>query len=64
MSQQAEVHPLVTLFSLILFGSLFGFLGVLLALPLVMLFWTVIEVLWVERAIDTDDDRIRPVVKE
>jgi predicted PurR-regulated permease PerM len=64
MSQQAEVHPLVTLFSLILFGSLFGFLGVLLALPLVMLFWTLIEVLWVERAIDTDDDRIRPVVKE
>jgi predicted PurR-regulated permease PerM len=64
MSQQAEVHPLVTLFSLILFGSLFGFLGVLLALPLVILFWTVIEVLWVERAIDTDDDRIRPVVKE
>jgi hypothetical protein len=29
-----------------------------------MLFWTVIEVLWVERAIDTDDDRIRPVVNE
>jgi predicted PurR-regulated permease PerM len=64
MSQQAEVHPLVTLFGLILFGSLFGFLGVLLALPLVLLFWTLIEVLWVERAIDTDDDRIRPVVKE
>lgn len=64
MSQQAEVHPLVTLFSLVLFGSLFGFLGVLLALPLVLLFWTIIEVLWVERAIDTEDDRIRPVVKE
>lgn len=64
MSREAEIHPLVTLFSLVLFGTLFGFLGLLLAVPLVILFWTVIEVLWVERAIDTDDDRIRPVVRE
>ena len=64
MSSKAEVHPLITLFSLILFGSMFGFLGLLLALPLVLLFWTIVEVLWVERAIDTDDDRITPVVKE
>jgi predicted PurR-regulated permease PerM len=64
MSRNAEVHPFVTLFGLVLFGSLFGFLGILLAIPLVMLVWTIVQVLWVERAIDTDRDRIAPVVEE
>ena len=64
MAHNAEVHPFVTLFALVLFGSLFGFLGILLALPLVMLVWTTVQVLWVERAIDTDKERIAPVVNE
>jgi predicted PurR-regulated permease PerM len=64
MSANAEVHPFVTLFALVLFGSLFGFLGILLALPLVMLVWTIVQVLWVERAIDTDRERIAPVVRD
>jgi predicted PurR-regulated permease PerM len=64
MARVAEVHPFVTLFAIILFGSLFGFLGVLLALPLVLLIWTVVQVLWVERAIDTDEDPIEPVVED
>lgn len=64
MSRNAEVHPFVTLFGLVLFGNLFGFLGILLAIPLVMLVWTTVQVLWVERAIDTDRDRIAPVVEE
>jgi predicted PurR-regulated permease PerM len=64
MSHNAEIHPFVTLFALVLFGSLFGFLGVLLALPLVLLVWTLVQVLWVERAIDTDRERIQPVVPE
>ncbi len=64
MSRQAEIHPFVTLFALVLFGGIFGFLGLLLALPLVILVWTVVQVLWVERALDTDRDRIAPVVRE
>lgn len=64
MSKVASVHPFITLFSIILFGGLFGFLGVLLALPLVLLIWTLVEVLWVERAIGTDHDRIQPLVEE
>lgn len=64
MSREAEVHPFVTLFALLLFGGLFGFLGLFLAVPLVIFFWTVIQVLWVERTIDTDRDRIAPVVRE
>jgi predicted PurR-regulated permease PerM len=64
MSREAKVHPFVTLFALVFFGQLFGFLGVLLAIPLVLLITTFVEVLWVERAIDTDQDFIAPVVKE
>jgi predicted PurR-regulated permease PerM len=64
MSKVADVHPFVTLFALFVFGSLFGFLGMLLALPLVPLIWTVVQVFWVEGAIDTDRDRIAPVVEE
>jgi len=64
MASVAEVHPFVTLFALFFFGSLFGFLGVILALPLVLLVWTVLEVLWVERAIAAEGDYIEPLVKE
>ena len=64
MSRQAEIHPFITLFALVLFGGMFGFLGLLLALPLTILVWTVVQVLWVERALDTDRDRIAPVVAE
>jgi predicted PurR-regulated permease PerM len=64
MSRSAEIHPFITLFALVVFGGLFGFLGILLALPLVILVWTVTQVLWVERAIDTDADPIAPLVEE
>jgi predicted PurR-regulated permease PerM len=64
MAKEAEIHPFLTLFALVLFGGMFGFLGLFLALPLVLLVWTVVQVLWVERAIDTDRDRIAPVVNE
>ena len=64
MSKVADVHPFVTLFAIVLFGGLFGFLGILLALPLVLLVWTVVEVLWVDRAIHAEHDSIEPVVEE
>jgi predicted PurR-regulated permease PerM len=64
MKRSVEIHPFITLFALVLFGGVFGFLGLLLALPLTILVWTVVQVLWVERALDTDRDRIAPVVKE
>jgi predicted PurR-regulated permease PerM len=64
MSQAAEVHPFVTLFALFFFGSIFGFLGIILALPLVLLVWTTVEVLWVDRAIQAEGDRIEPLVRE
>lgn len=64
MAKVANVHPFVTLFALFFFGSIFGLLGMLLALPLVLLIWTLVEVYWVEGAIETGRDRIKPVVEE
>jgi predicted PurR-regulated permease PerM len=64
MSHTVKIHPFVTLFALLLFGGLFGFLGVLLSIPLVLLIATIVQVFWVERAIDTDEDTIMPVVEE
>lgn len=64
MAKVADVHPFVTLFALFVFGSLFGILGMLLAVPLVLLIWTLVEVFWVEGAIETGRDRIKPVVEE
>jgi predicted PurR-regulated permease PerM len=64
MAREAEIHPFITLFAMVFFGGLFGFLGILLALPLVLLVWTVIQVVWVEGTIDTDRDPIAPVVEE
>jgi predicted PurR-regulated permease PerM len=64
MARAAHLHPFVTLFSLVLFGSLFGLLGILLALPLMLLLWTAVEVLWVEAAIATEGDPIDPLVTE
>jgi predicted PurR-regulated permease PerM len=64
MESRAKVHPFVTLLSLLLFGALFGFLGVLLAIPLVLLIWTVVEVFWVEARLHNDEADLEPVVEE
>ena len=64
MQNRAKVHPFVTLLALLFFGALFGFLGVLLAIPLVLLIWTAVEVFWVDRHLWTNRGPIEPVVEE
>jgi predicted PurR-regulated permease PerM len=64
MRGAVAVHPFVTLLALLLFGSIFGLLGAILALPLVLAIQTMVQVLWVENTIGTDDDEIEPVVRE
>lgn len=63
MSSSAQLHPFVTLLALLLFGSLFGVLGAILALPLTLAIATVVQVLWVEQTLDAGDDEIEPVVR-
>jgi putative permease len=62
MSESAKLHPFVTILALLLFGSMFGLLGAILALPITLAIATVVQVLWVEETIETGDDRIEPVV--
>jgi predicted PurR-regulated permease PerM len=64
MHDRAHVHPFVTLMALLLFGGLFGFLGILLAIPLVILIWTLVEVFWVEGRLHAERTRIPEVVAE
>jgi len=63
MSGAANLHPFVTLLALILFGSMFGLLGAILSLPIVLAIGTAIQVLWVEETLDAGDDDIEPVVE-
>jgi hypothetical protein len=62
MSSSAQLHPFVTLLALLLFGSMFGLLGAILALPLTLAIATIVQVLWVEETLDAGDDEIEPVV--
>jgi predicted PurR-regulated permease PerM len=64
MSGAAHVHPFVTLIGLLLFTSMFGLLGAILSLPIVLLLGTLVEVLWVEETLDAGDDEIEPVVED
>jgi predicted PurR-regulated permease PerM len=62
MSDKAELHPFVTLLALLLFGSMFGLLGAVLALPLVLAIGTMVEVLWVEETLNDRGEAIEPLV--
>lgn len=62
MSNSARLHPFVSLLALLLFGSMFGILGAVLSLPLALAIGTIVQVLWVEQALDAGDDEIEPVV--
>ncbi|CAN5668929.1 AI-2E family transporter [soil metagenome] len=62
MSSSARLHPFVTLLALLLFGSIFGLLGAVLALPLALAVGTMVQVLWVEQTLHAGDDEIEPVV--
>jgi predicted PurR-regulated permease PerM len=62
MSRSARLHPFVSLLALLLFGSMFGILGAVLSLPLILAIGTLVQVLWVEQALGAGDDEIEPVV--
>jgi predicted PurR-regulated permease PerM len=63
MSNSAKLHPFVTLLALLLFASMYGLLGAILSLPLVLAIGTMVEVFWVEETLDAGGDEIRPVVE-
>jgi predicted PurR-regulated permease PerM len=49
MSRAVSLHPAVVMFALLIMGTLFGFVGVLLAVPLVTAVHVLLRELWIER---------------
>jgi predicted PurR-regulated permease PerM len=58
MSRAVSLHPAVVVFALLIMGTLFGFVGVLLAIPLVAALHVLLRELWIGRmdAIGEDPD--------
>ncbi|MGH3088546.1 MAG: AI-2E family transporter [Rubrobacteraceae bacterium] len=58
MSRAVALHPAVVIFAILIMGTLFGLIGVLLAVPLTAALLVLINELWVYRmdAIGTDPD--------
>jgi predicted PurR-regulated permease PerM len=56
MSRAVSLHPAVVMFALLIMGTLFGFVGVLLAVPLVAALHVLLRELWISRmdSIGTD----------
>jgi predicted PurR-regulated permease PerM len=49
MSRAVSLHPAVVMFALLVMGTLFGFVGVLLAVPLAAALQVLLQKLWIER---------------
>ena len=49
MSRAVSLHPVTVVFAILIMGTLFGFVGLLLAVPLVAALKVLIEEVWVER---------------
>ncbi|MCA1687628.1 MAG: AI-2E family transporter [Actinobacteria bacterium] len=49
MSRAVHLHPVTLVFALLVMGTLFGFVGVLLAVPLVAVLNVLLRELWIER---------------
>ena len=49
MSRAVSLHPVTVVFAILIMGTLFGFVGLLLAVPLVAALKVFIEELWVKR---------------
>ena len=58
MSRAVSLHPVIIVFALLIMGTLFGFIGVLLAIPLVAALHVLVHELWVKRMnqLGTDPD--------
>ena len=56
MSRAISLHPAVLVFALLIMGTLFGFVGVFLAVPLVAVLHVLLRELWIERMDDLGKD--------
>jgi predicted PurR-regulated permease PerM len=66
MSRAVSLHPTVIVFTLLIMGSLFGFVGLLLAIPLIAALQVLVRELWIERmhSLGTDPDPPKEEAKD
>jgi predicted PurR-regulated permease PerM len=66
MSRAVSLHPVVVVFALLIMSTLFGFVGLLLAIPLVAAVQVLVQELWVKRmdSLGTDPDPPREEEKD
>ncbi len=64
MSRAVSLHPVIIVFALLIMGTLFGFIGVLLAIPLVAALHVLMHELWVKRMNDLGTDPDPPPKEE
>lgn len=63
MSQAVELHPAVVVFGLLIMGTLFGFVGLLLAVPVVAALQVLTRELWVKQMDEMGADPDPPATK-
>lgn len=63
MSQAVRLHPALVLFAIVIMGTLFGLIGVLLAVPVVAVTQVLVSELWVKR-MDRQGTDSRPPKQE
>lgn len=63
MSQAVRLHPALVVFAIVIMGTLFGLIGVLLAVPVVAVIQVLVNELWVER-MDQQGTDSRPPKEE
>ena len=49
MSRAVSLHPAIVIFAIVIMGTLFGFVGILLAIPLVAALYVLVHELWTKR---------------
>jgi predicted PurR-regulated permease PerM len=49
MSRAVDLHPALVVFAILVMGTLFGLVGILLAVPLVAALQVLVRELWVQR---------------
>ncbi len=64
MSRVVSLHPVIIVFALLIMGTLFGFVGVLIAIPLVAALHILVHELWVKRMDEKGTDPNPPPKEE
>jgi predicted PurR-regulated permease PerM len=64
MSRAVSLHPAVVIFAIVIMGTLFGFIGILLAIPLVAALYVLVHELWTKRMDEKGTDPDPPPKEE